>query len=55
LRAGAHEEYRRLLELYFLLDRDLTQALATRASHHSDPDTREAGEDFLKRLIEVHR
>jgi hypothetical protein len=41
------EEYRRLLELYSLIDRDLTLKLARRAAEHADPDIKEAGEDFL--------
>ncbi len=50
LRDGTDEEYRRLLELYVLLDPDLTRRLATRAAAHHDEDVREAGEDFLERL-----
>lgn len=42
-----YEEYRRLLELYSLIDRDLTLRLARRAAEHADPDIREAGEEFL--------
>lgn len=42
-----YEEYRRLLELYSLIDRDLTLRLAHRAAAHGDADIREAGEDFL--------
>jgi len=41
------EEYRRLLELYSLIDRDLTLKLARRAAEHADSDIREADEDFL--------
>ncbi len=50
LRNGTEEEYRRLLELYLQLDRELTARLAARAARHHDPDVREAGEDFLDRL-----
>jgi hypothetical protein len=50
LQEGTYEEYRRFLELYALLDRDLTLRLARRAAAHSDPDIREAGEDFLGRF-----
>jgi hypothetical protein len=50
LRQGSYDEYRRLLELFELLDRDLTLRLARRAAAHSDPDIREAGEDFLGKL-----
>jgi hypothetical protein len=41
------EEYRPLLELYSLFDRDLTVRLARRAAAHDDTDIKEAGEDFL--------
>lgn len=47
LREGAGEEYRRLLELYRLLDRGLMTRLATRSAQHTDADAREAGADFL--------
>ncbi len=50
LRGGTDEEYRRLLELYVQLDRDLARRLATRAAGHDDADIREAGEDFLEHL-----
>jgi len=48
-----HEEYRRLLELYRLIDRDLTLRLARRAAAHGDEDIREAGEDVLAALAAV--
>lgn len=41
------EEYRRLLELYSLIDRDLTLRLARRAAVHDDADIKETGDDFL--------
>lgn len=44
---GTYDEYRRLLELYRLLDPVLTKRLAERAVAHSDPDIQEAGHDFL--------
>ncbi len=44
------DDYRRLLELYNELDRELTLRLAHRAVAHADPDVREAGEDFLEIL-----
>lgn len=50
LNAGTYDEYRRFLELYSLIDRDATHRLAERAAAHSDPDIREAGDDFLERL-----
>lgn len=43
---GTYDEYRRLLELYALLDPALTKRLAERAIQHSDPDIQEAGRDF---------
>jgi len=50
LNAGTYDEYRRLLELYSLLDSDLALRLARRASMHTDADISEAGRDFLERL-----
>ncbi len=47
LQQGDYEEYRRFLELYELLDADMTQRLARRAAASPDPDIREAGEDHL--------
>src|SRR5262245_33658999 len=44
------DEYRRFLELYILLDINLTRKLAERAAAHSDPEIKEAGEDFLEIL-----
>ena len=41
-------EYRRLLELCSLLNRDLTLKIATIAASHQNPDIREAGTDFLQ-------
>jgi len=51
LQNGTYDEYRRFLELYELLDRDLTLKLAHRAAAHADADIREAGEDYLERLL----
>ena len=48
--SGTADEYRRFLELYLLLDRDLTLRLAKRAVSNPDPGIREAGEDFLEKL-----
>lgn len=45
LKNGTDEEYRRLLELYIQIDRELTERLAKRAQHE-DSDIREVGEDF---------
>ncbi len=50
LATGGEEEHRRLLELYADLDAGLTRRLAERAARHEDPDVREAGTDFLRRL-----
>jgi len=50
LTQGTDEEYRRLLELYVNLDRDLAYRLATRALQHNDADIREVGEDFIDYL-----
>jgi hypothetical protein len=47
LKSGTYEEYRRLLELYSILHPDLAQKLAARAASNTDPDIREAGEDFI--------
>jgi hypothetical protein len=50
LQAGNEEEYRRLLELYFSLDAEVTLRLAQRARQHANGEIREAGEDFIERL-----
>jgi len=47
---GDMEEYRRYLELYLLLDEGLTRKLAQRALAHSDPEVKEAGQDFIEIL-----
>lgn len=52
LLGATDEEYRRLLELYILLDPNLTMQLASRAAASQDEDIREAGADFLDRLRE---
>jgi hypothetical protein len=54
LQDGTDEEYRRLLELYIDIDRELTQRLASRALQHDDPDIREVGEDFQSYLENGH-
>ncbi len=46
---GTYDEYRRVLELCEHLDAEMTQRLARRAAAHSDPDIREAGEDYLNK------
>ena len=55
LASGDMEEYRRYLELYLLLDEELTRKLAHRALEHSDPDVIEAGQDFLEILGDENR
>jgi hypothetical protein len=50
LQGGNHEEYRRLLELFIELDRELTRKLALRALQSKDADIREAGMDFIEAL-----
>lgn len=55
LQDGTDEEYRRLLELYIDLDRELTQRLVIRALQHDDPDIHEVGEDFQNYLENGHR
>ncbi|HEX3315717.1 MAG TPA: hypothetical protein VHR72_12530, partial [Gemmataceae bacterium] len=52
LHNGTYDEYRRFLELYWLLDRDMTGRLARRAAASTDPDIRESGDDFLEKLAE---
>lgn len=47
---GSYDEYRRLLELYGEIDRDLALKLARRALQNSDYDIKEVGEDFMKKL-----
>jgi hypothetical protein len=52
LQTGDDEYYRRFLELYFLIDRQLTRRLVERAAASNNPDVRDAGMDFLKKLEE---
>jgi hypothetical protein len=44
-----YEPYRRLLELFFEIDENITQRLANKASASTNFDIREAGEDFIKK------
>ena len=53
LRDGTYDEYRRFLELYELMDMELTLKLARRAAAHADDDIREAGEDFLAKYAQL--
>lgn len=41
------EEYRRILELYILIDKEIARRLAERALQSSDIDIIEVGEDFM--------
>jgi hypothetical protein len=50
--SGTYDEYRRILELYATLSRDLALKLARRALAQDDIDIQEAGQDFVKRLGE---
>lgn len=50
LDAGGEDEYRRFLELFADLDKDLALRLASRAIGHPDDGVREAGEDFKSAL-----
>jgi len=47
LRDDDDDAYRRILELYAVLDEDLKRKLARRAAEHANEHIREAGEDFL--------
>lgn len=47
---GDEEEYKRFLELYLLLDEDLTRKLAYRALSNPDLETKAAGQDFIEIL-----
>jgi hypothetical protein len=55
LQDGTDEEYRRFLELYIDIDRELAQRFALRALQHDDPDIHEVGEDFQNYLENEHR
>jgi len=50
LDAGDYDVWRCVLELCSEIDRDMTSDLATRAAAHSDPDIREAGDEYLEYL-----
>lgn len=47
---GDLDEWSRFLELYILLDTDLTRRLAERAAAHDDPEIGETGLDYLDSL-----
>jgi hypothetical protein len=50
LGSGDEQEYYRFLELYFQIDRSLTEKLAKRAASSADAGVREAGRSFLEKL-----
>src|SRR5579863_4835688 len=50
LTSGDEQEYYRFLELYFQIDRSLTEKLAKRAVSSTDAGIREAGQTFLEKL-----
>ncbi len=50
LRNGDEIDFRRYLELYYNLDRDLAAKLARRALHQPDKGIQEAGRDYLSAL-----
>lgn len=50
LENGSYEEYQMLLELYLVLDDELTVRLARRALQNPISDVKETGEDFLQLL-----
>jgi len=52
LESGDDCTYRRFLELYIDVSPTLVRRLAERALASTDPDTREAGADFLEKLQE---
>lgn len=45
----SEEDFRRYLELYLSIDRDLTVRLAERARGSADPEISEAGSEFLEK------
>jgi|SRR6185503_273169 hypothetical protein len=50
LREGDEIDFRRYLELFCNLDRDLAAKLARRALEHSDKEIQDAGRDYLSAL-----
>lgn len=50
LQAEDEWEYRRLFEVYYILDKSLARKLALRATNNPNPDIKEAGQDFSKQL-----
>ncbi len=49
---GTGDEFRHMLDLYRLIDRDLALKLASRALAHQNPDIQEAGQDTVDRFFE---
>lgn len=52
LATGDPDEFRRIIELAWELDQALLLRLCQEAVHHSNPEIREAGQDFLRKLNE---
>jgi hypothetical protein len=50
LTGATDDEHRRFLELFEILDHELTLRFARRAAAHPDRDIREAGEEYLTAL-----
>jgi len=50
MQQGTDDEYRRFLELYEQLDRNLARKLASKAEQNSNADIQEAGREFFQRL-----
>lgn len=50
LAKGFADDYRRILELLFELDYELTRKYAQKAIDHPDEEVQEAGQDFLERM-----
>ena len=47
---GTDEDYRRVIELFLLLDTQMAETLANRAAKHTDPEISEVGREFLLKL-----
>ena len=47
LQRGGDEEYRRIIELYRLIDRDMAHELVLRAAVHENVEVRAVAHDFL--------
>jgi hypothetical protein len=47
LQRGGDEEYRRIIELFLMIDNELARKLVLRATTHEDAEVRAVGRDFL--------